>query len=119
MSHAALVRGPRTIRPSFRGGRSRCLHPACLPLVGTSTGLTSSVRGATHAVEIGDGFFSPASLTVAVGDTITWMNGDDSPHTVTGGAFDSGNLDAGGSPCRPLRGRMAAIEPATATATAR
>ena len=67
----------------------------CLPLVGSSTGLTSPVRGATHAVEIGDGFFSPASLTVAVGDTITWTNGDDSPHTVTGSAFDSGNLDAG------------------------
>ena len=67
----------------------------CLPLVGASTGLTSPVRGASHAVEIGDGFFSPASMTVAVGDTITWTNGDDSPHTVTGGAFDSGNLDAG------------------------
>ena len=67
----------------------------CLPFVGPSTGLTSPVRGATHAVQIGDGFFSPASLTVAVGDTITWTNGDDSPHTVTGAAFDSGNLEGG------------------------
>src|SRR5918992_217092 len=75
MSHAALVRGPPSIRPP--------------------SGLTSPVRAAAHAVEIGDGFFSPASLTVSVGDTITWTNGDDSPHTVTGSAFDSGNLDAG------------------------
>jgi plastocyanin len=53
------------------------------------------VRGATHTVEIGDGFFAPASLTVAVGDTVTWTNTDDSPHTVSSGAFDSGNLNAG------------------------
>ena len=65
-----------------------------LPLLSVPT----PVRGATHVVEIGDGFFSPATLTIAVGDTVTWTNTDDSPHTVTaGGAFDSGNLDAGQS----------------------
>ena len=53
-------------------------------------------RSATHAIEIGDGFFSPAALTVSVGDTVTWRNVDDSPHTVTAsGAFDSGNLNGG------------------------
>jgi plastocyanin len=57
----------------------------------------SPARGATHSVEIGDGFFSPATLTVAVGDTVTWTNVDDSPHTVSAGAFDSGNLDGGQS----------------------
>ena len=41
--------------------------------------------------------FSSASLTIAVGDTVTWRNADDRPHTVTSndGAFDSGNLDEG------------------------
>ena len=52
-------------------------------------------RAATHNVEIGDGFFAPATLTVAVGDTVTWTNVDDSPHTVSAGTFDSGNLDEG------------------------
>jgi len=54
-------------------------------------------RAATHSVQIGDGFFSPANLTVTVGDTVTWTNTDDSPHTVTAtdGAFDAGNLDGG------------------------
>jgi plastocyanin len=57
----------------------------------------SPTRGAEHAVEIGDSVFSPASLTISVGDTVTWRNADDRPHTVTSndGAFDSGNLDEG------------------------
>lgn len=66
-----------------------------LPLFTATIVAPTPVRGATHTVEIGDGFFSPASLSVQVGDTVTWTNVDDSPHTVTSGAFDSGNLDAG------------------------
>ena len=39
--------------------------------------------------------FSPADLTVAPGTTVTWVNGDDIPHTVvaTSGAFRSRALD--------------------------
>ena len=66
-----------------------------LPLFAVAVMAPTRVRGATHAVEIGDGFFSPASLSVQVGDTVTWTNVDDSPHTVSSAAFDSGNLDAG------------------------
>ncbi len=53
--------------------------------------------GAMASVAITDGAFQPGSLTISVGDTITWANEDDSPHTVTSvdGAFDSGNLDPG------------------------
>ena len=60
-------------------------------------GAPPSVRAAEQAVQIGDGTFSPARLTVAVGDTVTWTNADSSPHTVTSedGTFDSGNLDEG------------------------
>jgi plastocyanin len=54
-------------------------------------------RAAEHAVQITDSTFSPATLTIAVGDTVTWRNADDRPHTVTSsdGVFDSGNLDEG------------------------
>jgi plastocyanin len=57
------------------------------------------VRGATHAVNISGFAFSPASITVAVGDTVTWTNADSAAHTATasGGAFDSGTLNQGQS----------------------
>jgi plastocyanin len=54
-------------------------------------------RAADHAVLIQDLAFGPATMTVAVGDTVTWTNADSAPHTVSAenGAFDSGNLDEG------------------------
>lgn len=57
----------------------------------------SPTRAATHSVQIQDSTFGPVTLTVSVGDTVTWTNADDRPHTVTagGGQFDSGNLDPG------------------------
>ena len=51
-----------------------------------------------HAQEVQvmiDNFtFSPAELTVKVGDTVTWTNRDDIPHTVvSAGKFRSKALD--------------------------
>ena len=42
--------------------------------------------------------FSPASLTVKVGTTVTWINQDDDAHTVdsTQGKFKSGTMNKGG-----------------------
>jgi plastocyanin len=42
-------------------------------------------------------FYSPANFTVKAGTTVTWVNRDSTPHTVTStnGAFDSGNMDGG------------------------
>ena len=36
--------------------------------------------------------FVPTTITVKVGATVTWTNADIMPHTVTGSAFDSGQL---------------------------
>jgi plastocyanin len=60
-------------------------------------GAPAPIRAAEHGVQIVDSTFSPATLTIQVGDTVTWRNADDRPHTVTSndGAFDSGNLDEG------------------------
>jgi plastocyanin len=41
-----------------------------------------------HAVSIAGMAFSPAALSVAVGDTVIWTNSDNAPHTVTS---DTGN----------------------------
>jgi amicyanin len=47
----------------------------------------------THPVEIVDFAFNPATLTISVGDTVTWTNSDAVEHTATGSGFDSGLLD--------------------------
>ena len=41
--------------------------------------------------------FSPVSLTVSAGATVTWTNNDTTAHTVTAdnGSFDSGNIAVG------------------------
>jgi plastocyanin len=50
---------------------------------------------ATAAVKIDNFSFGPATLTVAVGTTVTWVNHDDIPHSVvsTDGAFKSKVMD--------------------------
>jgi plastocyanin len=54
-------------------------------------------RGGGTTVEITGFAYQPPELTVSRGDTVTWMNRDAAPHTVTadGGAFDSGQFDRG------------------------
>jgi plastocyanin len=54
---------------------------------------------ASTSVSIEDFFFSPATVTVDVGDTVTWHNGGQAPHTATAndGSFDTGTVNAGGS----------------------
>jgi len=45
-------------------------------------------------VEIKSFAYGPATLTVPVGATVTWVNEDDEPHTVTAaGVFASPGLD--------------------------
>jgi plastocyanin len=52
-----------------------------------------------QTVYIQDFYFSPASITVEPGTTVTWVNQGNAPHTAThtGGAFDSGTLQPGQS----------------------
>lgn len=52
----------------------------------------------THTIEIRNFAFSLASLEVAPGDTVVWINRDAAPHTATDslGRWDSGELRAAG-----------------------
>ncbi len=54
---------------------------------------------ATAGVSIGDNFFDPETITIGLGDTVTWANGGTAPegHTVTGSGFDSGVIEEGGA----------------------
>ena len=57
-----------------------------------------SARPRSHAVQITGFAFVPARVTVAVGDTLAWVNEDIVPHTATAakGAWDSGVIAARG-----------------------
>jgi plastocyanin len=72
--------------------KSSDMAPASSPAGNTSGNKTNSVSIVSMA-------FSPTTLTVAVGTTVTWTNNDSAAHTVTSdtGLFDSGNLSAAGS----------------------
>lgn len=50
-----------------------------------------------NTVNIVNMSYSPATITVAAGTTVTWYNGDTMEHTVTAddGSFDSGNIAVG------------------------
>jgi plastocyanin len=86
--------------PSFARRLSAVIGAAALFAAGGLTlALVAPVAAASHTVQITDSAFGTSVLTVQVGDTVTWTNADDRPHTVTGqdGSFDSGNLDEGGT----------------------
>lgn len=59
---------------------------------------TSQTSGQT-AVTIENMAFSPTTLTVKVGDSVTWTNKDSFEHTVTAddGSFDTGAIGSGQS----------------------
>jgi plastocyanin len=72
-------------------------------LVAVGVGLMSAAHaGALPAattdptkIEVKDFMFTPMSLTVKAGSTVTWANMDEEPHTVVSntGLFHSGALD--------------------------
>ena len=57
--------------------------------------LAPAAQSATAEVKIDNFSFGPATLTVAVGTTVTWVNHDDIPHNVvsTDGLFKSKVMD--------------------------
>jgi plastocyanin len=64
-----------------------------------SQAAASAAPGAPGAVAIKDFAFSPASITVAAGTTVTWTNQDSASHTVAAddGSFDSKEFGNGAS----------------------
>jgi len=77
---------------SVRGVAARLSVAAIL--VGILTAGASSVLAADQAVDIAGFAFSPQSVTVDVGETVTWTNADAQGHTATAddGSFDTGTI---------------------------
>lgn len=81
-------------RPRFRSLVAGCVAIATVLVVGGGVAVA-----ATHAVTISGFAFSPSSITINVGDRVTWTNSDAVTHTATAtnGAFDTGDIDEGQS----------------------
>ena len=77
---------------SNRGVVARGGVASILAVLLTAGGAT--VLAADHAVDIAGFAFSPGSVTVAVGDTVTWANADAQNHTATAdnASFDTGTI---------------------------
>jgi plastocyanin len=69
--------------------------PAATPPATSGSSSSAAPAAAATAVTIANFAFSPAEVTVKVGDTVTWTNNDSVPHTVTGADFDSSQLAPG------------------------
>lgn len=68
--------------------RTLGLQAAATLLVAVCGALPAAAKD--HTVTIADMKYAPAAITVKKGDSVTWVNKDIFPHTVTAaGAFDS------------------------------
>lgn len=87
-------------------GPSSTAAPTTADEPGTPTATAASEPTAATdtgaAISIGGFAYTPATLTVPAGTTVTWTNDEDALHTVTSGTpdartdgFDSGEIDTG------------------------
>jgi plastocyanin len=85
----------QAVRDSSRGSVG---VPASDP-PNTGGGGAKAHKASSTSVTMGDYFFSAASVTIHVGDTVTWHNSGQAPHTATAdnGSFDTGTVNSGGS----------------------
>jgi len=84
----AIRIGPGAARPARRG--------LVLALAAVAAAASMAAAAASHTVVIDGVKYSPETLTVKRGDTVTWVNKDPFPHTVTAkGGFDSKDIAAG------------------------
>jgi plastocyanin len=73
-----------------RGGSAAAL------LLALALGWPGAARAANLDVKIDNFTFAPQTITVKVGDTVTWINEDDIPHLVVSiGRYRSQALDTG------------------------
>ena len=83
---------------AVRDLRTRIFRAAGGAILGVAMIGGGIALAADHAVAISGFSFSPAQITIAVGDTITWTNSDAQGHTASAddGAWDAGPLPGNG-----------------------
>ncbi|HYW09100.1 MAG TPA: cupredoxin family copper-binding protein [Longimicrobium sp.] len=83
------------MRTRVSGARAGYARVAAALAAVVAAGCVDGAPGAkSHSVSIQGFQYQPAALTVAVGDTVVWINGDVVPHTATAAdrAWDSGSI---------------------------
>ena len=73
-------------------------QPAPQPVAGSSTSVSAAGSASVAILDGGSQSafrFSPSSVTVGVGDTVTWTNNGTESHDVTGSGLSSGTLQSG------------------------
>ena len=86
--------------PSDNGSAGSRGVPAADPTPAASASSTPKAhKAASASVTMGDLFFSPTSVTIAVGDMVTWHNTGQAPHNATAddGSFQTADLNNGQS----------------------
>ena len=94
------VAGPRDVAGTVSGRRSFLYRAGGAMLrVAAASGPSLAASSESPKIVIKDFVFTPMSLKVTAGSTVTWANMDDEPHTVVSdiGLFRSGALDTGES----------------------
>jgi plastocyanin len=62
-----------------------------------TTATVAPVAKGAGSVSMVDFAFSPATVTISVGDTVTWINNGEEDHDATGNGFGTGNVPPGGT----------------------
>jgi amicyanin len=65
---------------------------------GSQTGGNQSSNQTANSIEIKNFAFSPSTLTIKTGETVTWTNDDSTTHTITsdtGSELGSGSISTG------------------------
>jgi plastocyanin len=98
---AAAGTSPEAAEPiSESADDVRRVEPAETPSGGAAAAsMPTAQKAASATVTMGDFFFAPGSVTVAVGDTVTWSNTGQAPHNATAndGSFKTPDLNNGES----------------------
>jgi plastocyanin/uncharacterized cupredoxin-like copper-binding protein len=76
---------------------NRWLLIAVMALLTVGVWAASRSEAATSNVDMQNFAFTPAEVTVRVGDTVTWFNKDSEPHAVQGGPMNSPDIQPGSS----------------------
>ena len=77
--------------PTAAATQTPTVTPSAIPTV-----VPTVTPAAVHySINIASYAFSPSSLSIRTGDSVTWTNSDAAVHTVTGNGLNSGNLAQG------------------------